>query len=277
MLSSSLGRIALRPRPLQYCQSCQASGIYQKYEQFLEKRYPKVYRIHRLVVDGCRDCLADVKLLYRLNKDLKYGKRELTDMNTKELMCLLQTQEELPKLVTITILAPLPFTLYGLALSIIFFPRFVLTRHFWTDQQKEKFWQMMYKYTFLPRIRRLQNLNQNMSLTEPKNVKLVDLSVSHLLNLCKLHRSMPLYGCRGLEQRAKILSQLDYVVDKELDGMEKLELRNHMFLRRLDFHQKSEEEMRSDLQNWIAESKKIQSNPGLLLHLPVLLTEKKDR
>lgn len=27
-------------------------GLYRRYENFLEKRYPKVYRMHRLIVDG---------------------------------------------------------------------------------------------------------------------------------------------------------------------------------------------------------------------------------
>lgn len=28
------------------------AGLYQKYENFLERRYPKVYKVHRLIVDG---------------------------------------------------------------------------------------------------------------------------------------------------------------------------------------------------------------------------------
>ncbi|CAD5208963.1 unnamed protein product [Bursaphelenchus xylophilus] len=275
MIVSSISRLTLRPTSISYGQNCQIS-IYRKYEKFLEKKYPKIYRVHRLVVDGCRDCVMDVRTLYRLNKDLKYGKRGLSEMNTKELMCLLQCPPELMRILVILVLLQFPIIGEGLIISAIFFPRFVLTRHFWTSHQKEEFWQKTYDYTFRPRIKRLQEFTEkeNFSLESP--VKLVDLSVPHLLTLCRLHRSWPLYGCKGLEQRASVMKQLDHVILEDLEEMDETELRNQMFLRRLDFHLKSEEEMKDSIRNWVKNSKKLGSNPGALLHLPAILAQREE-
>lgn len=85
---------------------------------------------------------------------------------------MFQTNQEAVKLLLIAIIAPLPFAFYGVAISVlvfvafraliiyllyfrIFFPRHVLTRHFWTETQKEKFWRQFFKDSHKPQIQAL--------------------------------------------------------------------------------------------------------------------------
>ncbi|EFP10056.1 hypothetical protein CRE_16512 [Caenorhabditis remanei] len=42
----------------------------------------------------------------------------------------------------VTALLPVPLSVYVFAFAVIFFPRLVLTRHFWSDEQRREFFQL---------------------------------------------------------------------------------------------------------------------------------------
>jgi hypothetical protein len=79
-------------------------GLYRKYENFLETRYPKAYRIHRLIVDGndyfqrnpillvlgCRSCAGDIKGYFLISRDLRKGTRSIGDLSKTELLSYIQ-------------------------------------------------------------------------------------------------------------------------------------------------------------------------------------------
>ncbi|VDL71844.1 unnamed protein product [Nippostrongylus brasiliensis] len=63
-----------------------------KYDKFLS-RWPKVYAIHRMVVDGSRWCFADIKTYIRLKRELSNA-RQLDSLSVPELEVLVQLDIE---------------------------------------------------------------------------------------------------------------------------------------------------------------------------------------
>ncbi|EJW79409.1 hypothetical protein WUBG_09682, partial [Wuchereria bancrofti] len=197
----------------------ESKGLMERYESFLSRRYPKVYAVHRMVINGCKWCWSDIKIYYRLKKDLRTKTRQISELKQSELEILLQTKEELLKLAVIVIFIPLPLTVYIFALAVVFFPRLVLTRHFWTNDQRKRFWSTSLKRTaqmhFDPLRKYLQKLDVNVQtpLKELKKLELPEMntySLGHLYHLSRLHRvNFLTAGVRGLHDRAEILRHLD--------------------------------------------------------------------
>uniref|UniRef100_A0AC34F6W6 Letm1 RBD domain-containing protein n=1 Tax=Panagrolaimus sp. ES5 TaxID=591445 RepID=A0AC34F6W6_9BILA len=228
----------------------------QGYENYLEKNWPKVYKIHRLVVDGTKASVADVKSYYSIRRDLSSGKVSLTQLSRPQLQTYIQTHVEYGKIIAIVIFAALPLAFYILAISIILLPRYVLTRHFWTEEQKRKFWIAAMNQTseshFQPLIQQLPK--QAKELQFPLNMKEIkDVNV-------------------------KPLNELDFKQMNDLSSLDNMstdELYTQMFIRCLNFDGLSDEEMREVLRNWIKNSADIASNDSLYIYAPVLLQYKK--
>ncbi|KAI6231050.1 Letm1 RBD domain-containing protein [Aphelenchoides besseyi] len=291
--------LVLRSQSRQLNQIRQFSGIYRKYEEFLEKRFPHVYTYHRLIVDGCKLCGSDVKNFYVVNRDLRQHKRKLDDLSPTELQSFIQcppelfkilwivlilqipilgeglTKEEIAKIVVIATLAPLPLTFYGILFSVIFFPRLVLTRHFWTDKQKDEFWRLFYERSSKPHMKKLEH--KKVPLDKINQIEMPDLNdyeLKYLFHLFRLHRVSMLGGTKGLLRRVEAMKQLDRTMAadlKTIDEMPLLQIKNHLFMRRLEYADKTEEQMRDLLRQWITSKELASSNSTVYLHAPVFI------
>uniref|UniRef100_A0A914Y0B2 PDZ domain-containing protein n=1 Tax=Panagrolaimus superbus TaxID=310955 RepID=A0A914Y0B2_9BILA len=80
----------------------------QGYENYLEKNWPKVYKIHRLVVDGTKASVADVKSYYIIRRDLNSGKVSLTELSRPQLQTYIQCPPELIHLIMLITLIQIP-------------------------------------------------------------------------------------------------------------------------------------------------------------------------
>ncbi|KAK6105740.1 LETM1-like family protein [Brugia pahangi] len=264
--------------------SNESRGLMERYESFLSRRYPKVYAVHRMVINGCKWCWSDIKIYYRLKKDLRTKTRQISELKQSELEILLQTKEELLKLAVIVIFIPLPLTVYIFALAVVFFPRLVLTRHFWTNDQRKRFWSTSLKRTaqmhFDPLRKYLQKLDINVQtpLKELKKLELPEMntySLGHLYHLSRLHRvSFLTAGVRGLHDRAEILRHLDRLLkeDTVIDMMNEQQLHEQFYLRRLQYDGLSEEKMKCLLKNWVQHLTDPCLETSLFLHVPIFET-----
>ncbi|VDO30728.1 unnamed protein product [Brugia timori] len=287
----------------------ESRGLMERYESFLSRRYPKVYAVHRMVISGCKWCWSDIKIYYRLKKDLRTKTRQISELKQSELKILLQcpseithiitllmllqipvvgeslcTKEELLKLAVIVIFIPLPLTVYIFALAVVFFPRLVLTRHFWTIDQRKRFWSISLKRTaqmhFDPLRKYLQKLDVNVQtpLKELKKLELPEMntySLGHLYHLSRLHRvSFLTAGVRGLHDRAEILRHLDRLLkeDTVIDMMNEQQLHEQFYLRRLQYDGLSEEKMKCLLKNWVQHLTDPCLETSLFLHVPIFET-----
>jgi hypothetical protein len=261
----------------------------QGYENYLEKNWPKVYKIHRLVVDGTKASVADVKAYYFIRRDLNSGKISLTELSRPQLQTYIQTHVEFGKIIAIVVFAMLPLAFYLLALGIILLPRYVLTRHFWTPEQKRQFWiDAMNKSAnshFQPLIEQLpkqsKELHFPLNMNEIKDVKvqpLDKLDFGQMYRLSRVHRFLPIMPLSNLKWRANALKHLDAVMEKDLSSINDMstdELYTQMFIRCLNFEGLSDDEMRKVLKNWIKNSSNIASNDSLYIYAPILLQYKK--
>lgn len=256
-------------------------GFMRTYENFLNRRYPKVYIVHRLVVDGSKWCISDIKTYCRLRRDFLRGTRTIAELDQNELEILIQTNEEIAKLVVIAILIPLPMTVYILGAAVIFFPRLILTRHFWTNEQRRDFWvrslDRSAKMHFRPIREKLKKMGVNLpsSFEDLKTLRAPEierLSFVHLYHLARIHRIIPFMGVRRLYLRADALRHLDHFLlqSGSVDAMSDQQLYLQLYLRRLRYYGLSIEEMRKLLKDWVHYSSACGLRASAYLHLPVL-------
>ncbi|VDO94697.1 unnamed protein product [Heligmosomoides polygyrus] len=111
-----------------------------RYDAFIA-RWPKVYALHRMVVDGSRWCFADIKTYVRLKREITNPK-QLQNLTMSELEVLVQSGGELAKMIALVVVLQIPGPGDILILLLIFFPRLILTRHFWSDAQRKKYFQL---------------------------------------------------------------------------------------------------------------------------------------
>ncbi|KHN78572.1 hypothetical protein Tcan_06546 [Toxocara canis] len=93
-------------------------GMMGRYEHFLKTRAPKAYTVHRMVVDGSKWCVTDIKIYFKIKRDLANGTRTLSQLTQNELEILIQTSEEMAKMIIVLILIPLPMTFYFLGAAL---------------------------------------------------------------------------------------------------------------------------------------------------------------
>ncbi|XP_077450374.1 LETM1 domain-containing protein 1 [Stigmatopora argus] len=113
-----------------------------KYENFLKKRFPRYYLLYHTFVEG-------FKLLFRDAKDVGNIKRKMSrdgiahrDLSYREMEKLRQFRRDVLKGVPLVLLSIPPFANYLVFLLMYFFPRQVLTPHFWTPKQQVEFRQL---------------------------------------------------------------------------------------------------------------------------------------
>ncbi|VDK28653.1 unnamed protein product [Gongylonema pulchrum] len=122
------------------------------------------------------------------------------------------------------ILDKIDFLLKKFLILRIFFPRFILTRHFWTIDQKRRFWSTS--------IKRSTQMHYHLS---------------------RLHRVSLFTGIRGLHSHAETLRCLDRSLKAKstaIDAMSEQELWQQFYLRRLQYDGLSEEDMKHFLKVW---------------------------
>ncbi|EFO24865.2 hypothetical protein LOAG_03622 [Loa loa] len=263
----------------------QRKGLMQQYESLLSRRYPKAYAVHRMVMDGCKWCWSDIKTYYRLKKDLRTKTRQISELKRSELEILLQCPSEITHIITLLMLLQIPVVGESLCVMLVFFPRLILTRHFWTNDQRKRFWSTSLKRTaqmhFDPLRKYLQNFDINVQtpLKELKKLELPEMntySLGHLYHLSRLHRvSLLTGGVRGLHDRAEILRHLDHSLKSEhtaIDVMNEQQLYEQFYLRRLQYDGLSEEKMKCLLKNWVQHLTDPHLKASLFLHIPIFET-----
>lgn len=104
----------------------------------LEKRFPKAISAYRLFLFGVKEFYKDLKGFYKIVKFLRKGNTYL-NLNRSELELYYQMPRDILKLLPVLVLASLPLSNYLILPLIIYFPRQLLTSHFWNLQQKTEF------------------------------------------------------------------------------------------------------------------------------------------
>ncbi|XP_076316614.1 LETM1 domain-containing protein 1 [Tachypleus tridentatus] len=283
------------------------SAFVEGYEQILQKNFPSAFRIYQIFSIGTKDLLTDMKEYLLISHELRHGK-SVRDLTRKELETYFQTPKDMKKVAPMLIIAALPFTNYIILPLVIWFPRYVLSTHFWTIQQRVDFALQRHKkklYNYRPVFRHLQSkvltasddnlrnrcaaiLSQIGSGVHPRVdeiLKIKSLFVddpyglwtlkdNHMHSLCRMHGLSTLPGKRyRLWSHAGFVREMDLAIIREgLSNMKLDELRWACFLRGLSPLGLPKSEMIMWLEQWTYIAKNIDNRSlSLLLHCPILL------
>ncbi|XP_020282260.1 LETM1 domain-containing protein 1 isoform X2 [Pseudomyrmex gracilis] len=109
----------------------------KNYEHTLEQKFPRTIQVYRVFSVGSKDVYKDLK---RFVSAIKKQNQNGTDSLTREELQLMHTMpQDLRKLSPLFLLSAIPFTNYIIFPLAIYFPRYLLSSHYWTLQQKLEF------------------------------------------------------------------------------------------------------------------------------------------
>lgn len=276
----------------------------EHYEAKLQKKSPKTYDIYR-TIKCVRYIIADTHSFAIVSKDLWITDRELHTLSRKELEIYLEMPRHFKKIGPLLILAAIPFVGNLFFAVAYFFPRHMLTHHFWTPEQKVEFMQYFHK----------QKVNQFSSVADhlkkqvtqhsygTQRTKFLDLlkkleqgqhpTVEEILELSSAFSKFPfsvevlsttyyrllakLFDMtkrkKALLQDALVLLHTDRAMVREgFDQMTSWELEKACYNRGLNPTGLSTEEQIDYLKTWTSITMQLdETTLSLLLHCPILL------
>jgi len=109
----------------------------KNYERILEQRFPRTMQKYRVLSIGSKDVYIDMKRMPSVIK--KQGINGTDSLTREELQFMYTLPKDLRKLMPLFFLSALPFANYIILPLIFYFPRHLLTSHYWTLQQKLEF------------------------------------------------------------------------------------------------------------------------------------------
>lgn len=109
----------------------------KNYERTLEQKFPRTMQVYRVFSVGSRDVYTDLKRFVTAIK--KQSSNGVDNLTREELQLMHMMPRDLRKLSPLFLLTAVPFTNYIIFPLALYFPRFLLTSHFWTLQQKLEF------------------------------------------------------------------------------------------------------------------------------------------
>ncbi|KAL8580119.1 hypothetical protein ACOMHN_061233 [Nucella lapillus] len=269
----------------------------------LEKAYPTVFHIYKTFKTGLSGFVQDSREYYKVSTDVWSG-RNLQDLSRKQLEILRQVPKDFVRIIPVLVVSLIPGGSGAFPIAYVF-PRLLLSHHFWTEQQRQEFWQRELKH----RLEHLQYILDHMhlmsrhiedsameerivniarklrhsihpSVTDVLDVKplfasypynLDRLSIAYVRHLGKLMK-MSLRR-RWLRHDALLLHYTDMAMLREgIENMTDFELERACFWRGLNPIGLSRSERTTYLRHWTDVSQTVDENSAsLLLHLPLLL------
>uniref|UniRef100_A0AAR2K461 Letm1 RBD domain-containing protein n=1 Tax=Pygocentrus nattereri TaxID=42514 RepID=A0AAR2K461_PYGNA len=278
--------------------------VSDKYERFLEQRFPRFYILYRTLRRGFQLLFEDVKEVRRIKRIMRSNNIHHRELPYRDMERLLLFRRDMIKAVPLVVISLPPFAVGLVFVLMCLFPRQLLFRHFWTPQQQRKFQAI----THLKRSKHQAEILNNLVWTIPhvdkwpRRTLLLSLcakiqsgvhpSVSELNAICEVFSGPPL-GMQYLAPRhlRSLGSQLPVIVwlpsflvrrrlttkaldllylDRALDslGLDQLsdeEMKRACDLRGLSPSHLSSSQCREWLQQWLQFSIQVKVTPRLRL------------
>uniref|UniRef100_H3AUE4 LETM1 domain containing 1 n=2 Tax=Latimeria chalumnae TaxID=7897 RepID=H3AUE4_LATCH len=116
-----------------------AKSISERYERFLERRFPRVYVLHSTLFTGFRLLISDAKEVKRIREKMAAQKLKFEQLPYREMESLRQFRRDIIKAAPLLLISIPPFANYLVFVLMYFFPRQLLIRHFWNPGQQEEY------------------------------------------------------------------------------------------------------------------------------------------
>uniref|UniRef100_A0A8C1YJK4 LETM1 domain containing 1 n=1 Tax=Cyprinus carpio TaxID=7962 RepID=A0A8C1YJK4_CYPCA len=111
----------------------------EKYERFLQRRFPRFYVIYHTFMRGFRLLFQDGKEVRRIVSRMLSERIEHQNLPYRDMEKIRQVRKDLIKAIPLVILSIPPFANYVVFILMYLYPRQLLIRHFWTPQQLVEF------------------------------------------------------------------------------------------------------------------------------------------
>ncbi|XP_017888865.1 LETM1 domain-containing protein 1 isoform X2 [Ceratina calcarata] len=280
----------------------------KNYDHVFEKNFPKTMHVYRIFSIGTKDFTQDVKNYVLILK--KQSVDGVDTLTTDELRLTHTVPKDFSKICPVLLLSALPFTNYIIFPLAYYFPRYLLTSHYWTLQQKLDFMLSDHKRRLRhnrPLFRCMQAELQNIksqslrlkwsgimaclgSGTHPnvndviacselfanQPFSLNSLKRKHINELLGIHdmSSWRPFKKKKLIERGMLIKQMDQAIQREggINEMSNEAMRWALSFRGVNPANMSLESMKNWLEQWFVISNTVNENTiSLLLHSPVLL------
>lgn len=282
-----------------------------RYEAILTNRFPNAMKVYRSFMDGVKCFYIDVKEFLRIVKLLYFTNVSIHNLNRSELELYHSMPKDIMKIAPVLLVSTLPLANYVIFPLIFYFPRQLLTKHFWTIQQRAEFnvlnlrgrltsnrpvfrhlQSKLYKVpnnAYLRdkwgRILGLLGSGQHPTVAEILECKELFLGRPyHLLYINQLHARhlLQMHDTLGgmfmqktrLADFAKLLLLMDRAITQEggLNNLNNDALRYACWLRGLNPTNMSTDDMVKWLTKWLSISEHVDKTCySLLLHSPILI------
>nr|XP_046197978.1 LETM1 domain-containing protein 1-like [Oncorhynchus gorbuscha] len=156
-------------------------GIFQRaserYEKFLEHRFPRLYILYTTFVKGFRLMVHDVRETKRIRMKMLTQDVSLKELPYREMETIILFRKDMIKAIPLVIISIPPFAIILVFTLMCLFPRQLLIRHLWTPQQQQDFQRLYHEQ----RCRHRENILKGVAWSIP-HIKEWTLR-SHLLTL----------------------------------------------------------------------------------------------
>ncbi|CAL7933939.1 unnamed protein product [Xylocopa violacea] len=280
----------------------------KNYEHVLEKNFPRTMHVYRIFSIGTKDFIQDVKQYIGILK--KQNIDGIGNLTVDELQLTYTMPRDLKKICPVLLISAIPFTNYIIFPLAYYFPRHLLTSHYWTLQQKLDFMLVDQKKRLKhnrPLFRCMQaelhniknstlqikwsgiiaclgsgthpNMNDILACSElfvGQPFSLNSLKRKHLKELLGIHdiSSWSLFKKKRLLERGMLIKQMDQAIQREggTTTMSNNAIRWALTFRGVNPANMSLESMKNWLEQWFIISNTVNENTiSLLLHSPILL------
>ncbi|XP_076625519.1 LETM1 domain-containing protein 1 [Colletes latitarsis] len=280
----------------------------KNYERILEKNFPRTIHVYRVFSIGTKDFISEVKkYILVMKKQSTYGIDSLT---AEELQLNYTMRKDLIRICPVLLISAVPFTNYFIFPLAYYFPKYLLTSHYWTLQQKLEFMLLDLKKRLKhnrPLFRCMQSelhkiknrtlkikwndvvarlgsgthpntkdINACSELFAGQPYSLNNLKRRHIKELLAIHDipSWRPFRKQKLIERALLIKRMDQAIQRE-GGCTKLSndsMRWALSFRGVSPANMSVESMQNWLEQWFMISNTVNENTlSLLLHSPILL------
>ncbi|KAM9785550.1 LETM1 domain-containing protein 1 [Neosynchiropus ocellatus] len=281
-------------------------SINSRYERFLQKRFPGFYLLYHPFVEGFKLLLRDIKEFMRIVTTRWRRGLAFKDLPYREMEHLRQVRRSLAKTAPLILLSMPPLFNFLVVVLMYYFPRQLLSPHFWTPAQRLEFarvYQSLRRQQQRPLLDLLHNSSRH--VLDPQMKRHLQLlcskarsggkpRASEVLAVRGLFSGPPLGLGRLSADHKRLVSQLLFLtprlpsfllghrlashgrqlllLDRALSrhGVQNLtesELQQACFLRGLDTDQLSVDQSRAWLDQWLQVSTALaDSEVSLLLH-----------
>ncbi|XP_074082014.1 LETM1 domain-containing protein 1 isoform X2 [Macrotis lagotis] len=114
-------------------------AAHEKYNRFLERRFPRFYVVYSLFTKGIQMILADAKKARRIRALMAQKKLLFHQLSYRDMEHLRQFRRDVTKCLFVGIISIPPFANYLVFLLMYLYPRQLLIQHFWTSEQQLEF------------------------------------------------------------------------------------------------------------------------------------------